>query len=159
MACESESLRQLRRPSESVQKAGSISSAQPQLSLPRKTGSIRLNQRSPLKEGRVGRAAKSGPQTIRLIFDEPQNIKRIQLIFEENERSRTQEFVLRWSSDGGITFEEIVRQQWNFSPPETRREAEEYRIDLLHATTVELGIVPDISGGSSRASLKSMRLS
>ena len=111
------------------------------------------------EEGQGWRAAESGPQTIRLIFDKPQKIKRIQLIFEENESSRTQELVLRWSSDGGISFEKIVRQQWNFSPPETRREAEEYRVDLLHATTVELSIVPDISGGSSRASLKSMRLS
>ena len=111
------------------------------------------------EEGQGWRAAESGAQTIRLVFDEPQKIKRIQLIFEEEETSRTQEFVLRWSSDGGGTFKEIVRQQWNFSPPETRREAEEYRVDLVHATAIELSIVPDIGGGSSRASLKSMRLS
>jgi hypothetical protein len=111
------------------------------------------------EEGQGWRAAESGPQTIRLIFDEPQKIQRIQLVFEENESSRTQEFVLRWSCDGGISYEEIVRQQWNFSPPETGREAEEYRVNLLHATAVELSIIPNISGGSSRASLKSMRLS
>jgi hypothetical protein len=111
------------------------------------------------EEGQGWRAAGSGPQTVRLIFDEPQNIKRIQLIFEEQENSRTQEFALRWSADGGSSFKEIVRQQWNFNPPETKRETEEYRVELLNATVIELSIVPDISGGSSRASLKSMRLS
>jgi F5/8 type C domain len=111
------------------------------------------------EEGQGWRAAGPGPQTIRLIFDEPQRINRIQVIFEEEENSRTQEFALRWSADGGSSFKEIVRQQWNFSPPETKRETEEYRVELLNATVIELSIVPDISGGSSRASLKSMRLS
>jgi hypothetical protein len=110
-------------------------------------------------EGRGWRAAESGPQTVRLIFDEPQTIERIQLIFEEEENSRTQEFALRWSADGGHSFKQIVRQQWNFSPPQTKRETEEYRVELLNTTVLELSIVPDIGGGSSRASLKSMRLS
>jgi hypothetical protein len=57
------------------------------------------------------RAADSGAQTIRLIFDQPQILKRIALVFEENESERTQEFVLRWSPDGGRSFREIVRQQ------------------------------------------------
>src|ERR1035441_8266663 len=60
-------------------------------------------------------AADSGAQTIRLIFDERQRLKRIALVFEETETERTQEFVLRWSGDGGRSFREIVRQQWNFS--------------------------------------------
>jgi hypothetical protein len=29
---------------------------------------------------------------------------------------RTQEYLLRWSGDGGQSFREIVRQQWNFRP-------------------------------------------
>ena len=44
------------------------------------------------------RAADSGTLTIRLIFDEPQRLARIALVFEETEAERTQEFVLRWSS-------------------------------------------------------------
>jgi hypothetical protein len=56
-----------------------------------------------------------------LIFDEPQRLRRILLVFEENETKRTQEFVLRWSPDGGRSFQEIVRQQWNFSPPNRPR--------------------------------------
>ena len=105
------------------------------------------------------RAADSGTQTIRLIFDEPQRLTRIALVFEETETERTQEFVLRWSGDGGRSFREIVRQQWNFSPPQTIREVEEYRVDLTGVTVLELVIVPDISRGAARASLESLRLS
>jgi hypothetical protein len=105
------------------------------------------------------RAAESGTQTIRLLFEKPQRLARILLVFEETETSRTQEFVLRWSGDGGRSFREIVRQQWNFSLPETTREVEEFQADLSGVTTLELVIVPDISRGSARASLKSLRVS
>ena len=105
------------------------------------------------------RAADSGSQTIRLIFDQPQRLTRISLVFEETETERAQELVLRWSPDGGSSFREIVRQQWNFSPPDTLREVEEYQVDLSGVTVLELVIVSDISRGSARASLKSLRVS
>jgi hypothetical protein len=104
-------------------------------------------------------AADSGPQTIRLVFDVPQRIRRIWLVFEETEAERTQEFVLRWFSDGGHSFREIVRQQWNFSPPETTREIEDYQVELSDVTVIELVIVPDNRRGAARASLRSLRLS
>ena len=110
-------------------------------------------------EMRGWRAADSGTQTIRLIFDEPQKLARISLFFEETETERTQEFVLRWSPDGGRSFREIVRQQWNFSRPKTMREIEEYKVELSDVTVLELVIVPDKSRGAARASLKSLRLS
>jgi hypothetical protein len=110
-------------------------------------------------EMRSWRAADSGTQTIRLVFDKPQRLTLISLVFEETEAERTQEFVLRWSPDGGRSFREIVRQQWNFSPPETTREIEEYRVDLSDVTVLELVIVPNIGGGATRASLKTLRLS
>ena len=110
-------------------------------------------------ETRGWRAADSGTQTIRLIFDQPQRLTRISLVFEESETERTQEFVLRCSPDGGRSFREIVRQQWNFSPPNSIREVEEYRVELSDVTVLELVIVPDISRGTARASLKSLRLS
>jgi len=110
-------------------------------------------------EARGWHAAMPGTQTIRLVFDQPQRLKHISLVFEENETTRTQEFVLRWSSDGGRSFREIVRQQWNFSPPETKREVEEYQVELSNVTVLELIIVPNMSGGATRASLKSLRLS
>jgi hypothetical protein len=110
------------------------------------------------KETRWWRAATPGRQTIRLLFDEPQKLETISLVFEEDEVARTQEFVLRWSADGGTSFREIVRQQWNFSPPETIREVEKYEVALSNVTVLELIIVPDISGGTARASLKNLRL-
>ena len=48
-------------------------------------------------ETRGWRAVDSGTQTIRLIFDQPQRLTRIALVFEETETERTQEFVLRRS--------------------------------------------------------------
>ena len=105
------------------------------------------------------RAAQQGAQTIRLVFDEPQEIKRISLVFEEKEMTRTQEFVLRASSNSRGPFREIVRQQWNFSAPSSTREIEEYSVELPNVALLELTIVPDISGGAGRASLKSLHLS
>ena len=98
-------------------------------------------------------AAEPGAQNIRLRFDEPQRVARIRLVFEEREVARTQEFVLRWSADGGRSYRDIVRQQYTFSPPVTPREVEDYAVDLTGVTTLELHIVPDISGSGSRASL------
>src|ERR1700732_3325582 len=111
------------------------------------------------EDSRGWRAAAPGSQTIRLIFDQPQRLKCISLVFEENETERTQQFVLRWSSDGGSSLKEIVRQQWNFSPPESIREVEEYQVDLYDVNVLELVIKPDIGGGVARASLKALRLS
>ena len=105
------------------------------------------------------RAAQSGAQTIRLVFDEPQELTRLSLVFEEDEITRTQEFVLRVSSNSGGPFREIVRQQWNFNAPTSTREIEEYRVELSDVAVLELAIVPDISGGAARASLKSLHLS
>jgi len=73
--------------------------------------------------------------------------------------TRTQEFVLRTSSNQSGPFREILRQQWNFSAPTSTRESEDYQVELLDVSTLELRIVPDISGGDERASLKSLRLS
>ena len=104
------------------------------------------------------RAAQPGPQTVRLVFDQPQKIRRLHLEFNEGELERTQQFVLRWSSDGGQSYREIVRQQYNFSPPTTTSQREDYPVDLDGVTNLELNIVPDISGGPARASLAQLRL-
>lgn len=55
--------------------------------------------------------------------------------------------------------QEIVRQQWNFSPPQSAREVEEYQVGLSGVTVLELVINPDGSGRVARASLKNLRLS
>jgi len=105
------------------------------------------------------RAAEPGKQTIRILFDGPQRIKRIHLQFDENTQSRTHEFVLCWSKDGGKSYQEILRQQFTFSLPDTICETEDYLVDLHGVSVLELRIVPDISGGSAHASLSKLQLS
>ena len=104
------------------------------------------------------RAEGPGEQTIRLLFDEPAKLRGVRLVFREELEDRTQEFVLRWSADGGRTYREIVRQQYTFGPPGTAREIEEYAVELDGVTALELRIVPDIDGGDARASLERMQL-
>src|SRR5215467_2667411 len=102
------------------------------------------------------RASEPGTHTIRLVFDRAQTLKRISLLFEEKELSRTQEFVLRWSPTPEDALREIVRQQWNFSPPHTTIEVEEYRVELSNVAILEMTITPDIAGSAARASLNGL---
>jgi hypothetical protein len=104
------------------------------------------------------RAAGPGKQMIRLVFDNPQEIQWIRLNFEELEIERTQEYVLRWSPDGGHSYQEIIRQQWNFSPVGATREVEDYQVELPAVTVLELSINPDISERNAFASLEELRL-
>jgi hypothetical protein len=64
----------------------------------------------------------------------PQRLTRISLVFEETDTERAQQFVLRWSGDGGRSFREI-------SPPNSIREAEEYQVGLSDVTVLELVIL------------------
>jgi hypothetical protein len=108
--------------------------------------------------GRGWRAAKPGMQTIRLLFKKPQDINRVHLIFLESAIKRTQEYVLRGSRDEGQTWNEIVRQQWNFSPDGSMRETEDHNLALTGVTALELIITPDISGQRAFASLEKLRI-
>ena len=104
------------------------------------------------------RASEPGEQKIRLLFAHPQQIRRIWLNFVETHTERTQEFLFRWSPDGGKSFREIVRQQWNFNPQGATSETEDLHVDLPAVTVLELDIIPDISGGNAVASLAKLRL-
>jgi hypothetical protein len=104
------------------------------------------------------RALESGRQTVRLLFDKPLRVRHIRLVFQQDGQDRTHEFVLRWSSDGGQSYREIVRQQYNFSSPHNTLEIEEYAVNLDGLTALELSIVPDISGGLARASVAQLCL-
>ena len=104
------------------------------------------------------RAARPGQQRIRLLFAHPQQLRRIQLNFVEHRAERTQEYVLRWSPDGGSSFREVVRQQWNFSPQGSTSETEDHHVELSGVTMLELSIIPDINGNSALASLARLRL-
>ena len=132
-----------------------------------KVASVELTSEDPvfpiesalLGEDKQGwRAAEAGEQTIRLVFDQPQSLRRISLVFEETEIKRTQEFTLRWSPDRGNSFKEIVRQQWNFSSPDATRETEDYAVQLSNVTLLDLTIEPDTENWKARASLRSLRV-
>ena len=104
------------------------------------------------------RAAEPGKQVIRLMFTQPQKLTRIWLSFAEANAERTQEFKIRCSLDNGLSFQEIVRQQWNFSPSGTTSETEDYSVELPAVTGFELCIIPDINNRKAFASLAQLRL-
>ena len=101
------------------------------------------------------RASEPGPQTIQIVFDNGQNLSLIHLVFVEEKRTRSHEFVLRWAARAGEKSREIVRQQYNFSPVSS--EVENYEVNLQGVKILEFEIVP--SGGSDDyASLTELRL-
>jgi hypothetical protein len=102
-------------------------------------------------------AATPGEQTIRVTFDEPQNISKVSLLFEESAKARSQEFVLSWQRDGQPEWQEVVRQQFNFSPPGTTIESENFNLSLQRARGLQLLIIPERSGGGY-ASLSQLRI-
>ena len=111
-------------------------------------------------DGPGWRASEGGEQQIRIIFDKPVSIHRIELRFHEADYDRTHEFILRWSSESGVSATEIVRQQWNFSPTGATTEIEHYVVDLDAVSVLELAIRPDLRRRPAAvASLASLRLS
>jgi uncharacterized protein (DUF736 family) len=104
------------------------------------------------------RASQDGEQQLRIIFDEPTTLRRMQLQFVEREVERTQEFIIRWSSAQGGPARDVVRQQWTFSPASSTSEVEHYGVDLEHVSVLELSIRPDLNNGTGRATLVSWRV-
>jgi hypothetical protein len=106
------------------------------------------------------RAAGTGPQLIRLHFDEPLNIKRLRLHFVDKTAERSQEFAVY--AGAGAELKEVVRQQWSFSPNGSTEEIEEYSVNLSGITMLELRIDPDRSHDPKQsqnyASLQSLKL-
>ena len=104
------------------------------------------------------RANEPGEQTIRLLFDEPKDIRRISLRFSESLVERTQQFTLRWADSQTGPYREIVRQQWNFNPRNSTMEVEYYRVDLRDVLALELTIDPDLGKNHAFAALTGWRL-
>ena len=82
-------------------------------------------------------------QMLVLSFDAPQRIRSVVLEIEEQEVSRTQELTLLASFDGGKAYRELVRQEFNFSPPNTTFEHEQWIVSLEQVTHLRLTIKPD----------------
>ena len=104
------------------------------------------------------RASQDGEQQLRIIFDEPTTLHRIQLEFVESKTERTQEFTIRSSSAKGAPTREVVRQQWTFSPAGSTGETEYYEVNLKDVSVLELSIRPDLNHGLGRATLARWRV-
>ncbi len=103
-------------------------------------------------------AEQAGDQTVVLAFDTAQNINMVSLEIEETEVSRTQEVTLATSRDGGQTYRELLRQEFNFSPSGTTFEHEEWRLAAEGITNLRVWIRPDKGGQPCRASITSLVL-
>jgi hypothetical protein len=108
-----------------------------------------------LQAGAAGswRAGSAGPQTIRLVFNEAQNVRKIRLSFQET-ASRTHEFCLSWAEAVEQRLRTIVRQQWTFSPEGSTSEREEYEVNLERISVLQLSITPDIAGTDAVAAIE-----
>jgi len=108
------------------------------------------------------RASCKGPQVIRLNFDAPTAIHRIQLHFVEHTAERSQEFSIYARSHDAPGMREVVRQQFSFSPRGATEESEDYAVDLSAITSLELRIDPDRAHDPAHsehfAALASLRL-
>ncbi len=103
-------------------------------------------------------AAEPGEQTLILAFDTPQIIHQTIVEVEEPEVSRTQELRLSVSHDGGQTYRELRRQEYNFSPPGTTFEREAWTVLAEKVTHLQLWIKPDKGGKPCRATLTTLVL-
>jgi hypothetical protein len=103
-------------------------------------------------------AGEPGEQTLILAFDAPQAIRRVALEVEEPEVARTQELQLAVSTDAGRTYREVLRQEYNFSPPGTTFEREDWAVTAEGVTHLRLVIRPDKGGKPCRATLTSLVL-
>jgi hypothetical protein len=103
-------------------------------------------------------AAEPGEQTLILAFDIPQIMHQTILEVEEPEVSRTQELRLSVSHDGGQTYRELRRQEYNFSPPGTTFEREVWAVLAEGVTHLQLWMKPDKGGKPCRATLTSLVL-
>jgi hypothetical protein len=107
------------------------------------------------------KASSTGPQVIRMHFDEPLTIRRIQLHFIDSAAERSQEFAVFVNGEDGA-LQEVVRQQWSFSPNGATEEIEDYAVALSGVTVLELRIDPDRSHDPAQsqhyASLASLKI-
>ena len=103
-------------------------------------------------------AEADGEQTFILAFDAPQNIRTVELEVEETTVSRTQDLQLAVSVDGGKTYRELLRQEFNFSPESSTFEREEWAINIKGVTHLRFQIKPDKGGRPGRASISSLVL-
>jgi len=102
--------------------------------------------------------AAEGEQTLVVAFDTPQELRHIRLEVEEREVPRQQEVEVAVSQDGGQSYRVLRRQEYNFSPPGTTFEAEDWDVAEQGVTHLRLKIKPDKGSRPCRASITSLSL-
>jgi hypothetical protein len=103
------------------------------------------------------KAAKPGPQLIRLRFDRPQPIRRVRMEFRETHVDRSQEIAI-FATSVSSPRKELMRQQWTFSPHGSTTEVEDYFFDLSDVTVLEIEIDPGRHDKQIFASLYSLQI-
>lgn len=106
------------------------------------------DERFPVENALVGRgttgwrASATGPQVIRLLFDEAVAVRRLQLHFVERTVARSQEFAV-YAGANADSLREVVRQQFTFAPGGSTEEVEEYSVQADGVRVLEVRIDPD----------------
>jgi F5/8 type C domain len=96
-------------------------------------------------------------QEVLLEFDQAQHISRLIYDVEEQERERTQEVRMEFSSDGGKSYRTGFIQEYTFSPHGSTYQREDLRFELCEVTHLRLIVAPN-KRGSGTATLTSLRL-
>jgi F5/8 type C domain len=102
-------------------------------------------------------ARLNSTERIVLEFDHFQRVSGLVYEVEECGEERTQEVRVSVSSDHGRTYNQVLVQEYTFSPQGATFQHEELRLELPAITHLSLTIVPNKSG-SGLATLTSLRL-
>lgn len=104
------------------------------------------------------KAQDPGEQTVTVAFREACRLRQVTMQVEEREVTRTQEVQLAVSTDGGLTYRELLRQEFTFSPGGATWEQENWRVQQDDVTNVRLVIKPDKGRTDVYATLTSLQL-
>jgi hypothetical protein len=104
-------------------------------------------------------AGEAGDQSVIVAFDRPHSVRKVILEVEETEIDRTQEVTVAISHDWGQIYREVLRQEYNFSPPDTTFEREEWSLPAVGITNLWIWIRPDKGNTlDCRATISSLML-
>ena len=101
-------------------------------------------------------AEQPGEQTLILAFDIPQDLNFVAIEIEETEVARRQEILLSVSQDGGLTYRDLIRQEYDFSPTGATFESEHWTIREKGVTHLRLMIKPDKGDGPGHATVSAL---